>query len=108
MLNIPEFPNKEVTQVLTCADTGVKYTIIGRSDIQVDAPAYFFRFSREDKPKGVEYSELIISHATVEEAIEWFAAKHYRYDAYAGARFTVERIGIDFEPYRAVPLVMGY
>lgn len=108
MIDIPEFPDKTITRTITCDDTGVQYAIIDRNDIQVEAPSYFFRFSREDSPKNVEYSDLIIAHATVEEAIDWFAAKHFRYDAYANARFTIERIGIDFEPYREVPLVIGH
>lgn len=108
MLSIPEFPDRSVSRTLTCPDTGVKYDIIDRSDVIADAPAYFFHFQRRDTPKEGEYTSFIISHESVEDAIEWFGAKHYRFDAYANAEFVIERIGVDFLPYRTDTMLLGY
>lgn len=108
MLELPEYPDREVTRTITCPDTDVVYMIIERKDItDIQAPGYLFQFTRHDDAKPDEYKEFILSHEDVESAIEWFGAKHYRFDAYANARFTVERMGIDFVPYRKNPLVLG-
>lgn len=108
MLDIPEFPNYEITRFFTCEDTGIMYCIRDRPDVQVEAPGYLFQFTRMDEPREGELTHFIVSHESVESAIEWFGAKHYRDGAYAKAKFTIERMGVDFMPYRDEPLVIGY
>lgn len=108
MINIPEFPTRAVTRVLTCVDSGVTYHICDRTDIEISAPAYLYQFNRTDTTRVGELTHFIISHENADSAIEWFGCKYFRYEAYTDASFIVERIGIDFDPYREVPLVIGY
>lgn len=109
MLTIPEIPNRVVTRTIDCPDTGVKFLVIDRNDIpDMRAASYLFQFTRIDVVKPGELTQFIISHEDVECAIEWFGAKHYRYRTYENASFTVERMGIDFVPYRSISMVIGY
>lgn len=103
----PETPDRSVTRVEVCPDTGIVYNLIERVDLDYKGFAgFFFHFRQKGPVRPDDFSELIITHESFEMAIEYFGAKFLKFDAYANSVFDVEIIGIDLNPYRADPVVM--
>lgn len=94
---------------LTGKDLNITYNRNDRTDIDTAGyQSYFFHFTQTGEVGDKEMEQIIISKPTMDEAISMFEECFLRGDYYENAVFTVERIGVDFNPHRAERVIMAY
>lgn len=67
---------------------------------------YFYHLTRTSNAHDKELSELIVSAANMDEAIEVFNSTQLNGELYADATFNIRLMGVDFDPDREEKVVM--
>lgn len=107
-VKVPDKPVPIIKPPPPAPRVNVRYIRDERTDIDTQGyKAYFYHFKQTGEVGDKEYEELLISAATMDQAIEIFESSCFRGDCYNNSIFSVTLTGVDFNSTREEKIVMA-